>query len=268
MSFECSLKAKIWSAVVNAMSGMRDDMAFKFRQDGLDVRQYDVSHTLAIQCVLPKEVWESYSPLKEEIVLSVREMAKYLKRLKGGDVVVLKGELEKESKLLMGIRGVHGYRRFGLPVLAPDEDTKDPAPIKKFVADVKAKVSVPALEEAIADAESVVAGEKSKGATIGFFTIEARSKPERLVIWAAEEGTFRSSWYEFPSKVSLLDMECAGEKVRSMYGISQIKPVLAAAGLSNIVKMEFAEDFPIRFSYQLAFPGTLQFYIAPRVGGR
>jgi len=262
---DCAIKAKIWSAVVNAMSGMREEMLFKFKPDGLDVRQYDVSHTLCIQLNLPKEVWESYTPFEGDVVLSVREMAKYLKRLKGGDVVVLKGELEKESKLLMGIRGVHGFRRFGLAVLNPDEDTKDPPPIKKFVADVKAKVSVPALEEAIADAESVVSGEKTKGVATGFFSIEARSKPDRFVIWAAEEGTFRSSWYEFPPRVSLLDMECASEKIISMYGIAQIKPVLFGAGLSNIVKVEYAENFPVRFSYQLAFPGTLEFYIAPRI---
>lgn len=264
---DCAIKAKIWAAVVNAMAGMREEMCFKFQPKGLDIRQYDHSHTLCIQLSLPKEVWESYTPFDSPVVLNVVEMSRYLKRLKGGDVVVLKGELEKESKLLMGIRGAHGFRRFGLAVMEPDEDTKDPPEIRKFTADVKAKISTPALEEAIADVKTIVSGTgtKTKGGITGFFAIEARSKPERLVIWATEEGTFRSSWYEFPPNVSLLEVECSGEKVRSVYGVAQVEPVLSGASLSNIVKVEYAEDFPIRFSYQLAFPGRLEFYIAPRV---
>jgi len=214
---------------------------------------------------LPKESWESYTPVDAPISLSVQEMGRYLKRLKGGDVVVLKGELEKESKLLMGIRGVHGFRRFGLAVMEPEKDEKDPPEVKKFMADVKAKVSAPALDEAIADVEAVVGGTKTKGVITGDFVIDARSKPDRLVIWATEEGTFRSSWYEFQPKLGLLEMECSGDKVRARYGVPQIKPVLNGSSLSNIVKIEYAEDFPIRFSYQLAFPGKLEFYIAPRI---
>lgn len=261
---ECSINAKVWQSVVGILNEMRDEISFKFLPAGLDIRQIDLTHTVGCHMTLPKEIWESYTPVDEPILLSVLEMSRYLKRLKGGDIVVLKGDLEKESTLYLGIRGVHGFRRFGLPVMEVGEDNRDPAEIKKFVSDVKAKVAAPALAEAIADATAVVGGTK-KEITSGMFTVEARSKPNRLVIWATEEGTFRSSWYEFPDGQSLLEMECTSEKIRANYGIPQMKPVLNGAGLSNIVKVEYAEDFPIKFTYQLSFKGRLEFYIAPRI---
>jgi proliferating cell nuclear antigen len=247
------------------MAGMGDEMVFKFQPSGLNVRQFDPSHTVCIDLTLPKEVWDSYTPVDNPMLLKVRDISNYLKKLRSEDVVVLKGELEKESKLLMGVRGAYGFRRFGLLVMEPGEDNVDPPAIKMFTSDVKAKVAVPALQEAITDAGSAVSSTKTKGAVTGFFSIEARSKPERLVVWATEEGSFRSSWYEFQQNLGLLEMECAGEKIRSTYGLAQVKCVLSLPSLSNIIKVEYAEDFPIKFSYQLAFPGKLEFYLAPRV---
>lgn len=255
---KCSIDAKIWKAVATTMAMMKDKAAFKFTPDGLDIKQMDSSHTIMIHLNLPKTLWEEYTPFDEPIVLDVQEMKKYLRSLKTAQTIVLNAELEKESKLSMGVRGAYGFRKYGLAVMQVSEEENDPPTPKKIANDVKAKVASQALAEAVADAVTVSGDE-------GFFTIEGRSKPERLVVWATEEGTFRSSWYEFATDLSLMELECAAEKIRSTYGVAQMKVVLSGLTFSNIVKIEYGEDFPAKFTYQLAFPGELWFMVAPRV---
>jgi len=254
--------AKIWQSLCMILAKMKEKVKFKFAKPGLEIRTLDSSHTVLLDWLLPKEVFEQYETAPE-IVLDVQEAKRYLRSIGSKDKVVISADLESESKLQLGVRGRHGFRRFGLAVMSPTEEDADPPKVKSFVADVKAKISVPAFAEAYADAK-VVAGD------IGDLTLEARSKPERFVIWATEEGTFRSSWYEFTPDISLLEMECTGDKVRAHYGVAQLAIVLLGKAFSNIMLVEYAEDFPARFTYQLAFPGRLQFWVAPRVykGGK
>lgn len=255
---KCVIDAKIWKAVAMTMAMMRDEAAFKFEKDGLDIKQMDVSHTVMIHLRLPVSIWKGYTPVDFPIVLDVQEMKKYLRSLKSAQTITLSAELDSESRLNMGVKGRYGFRRFGLAVMEVEEDNKDPPTPKKFVSDVKAKVAVQALVEAVNDAETVVGDS-------GRLMFDGRSNPERLVVWAAEEGTFRSSWYEFYANQSLLEMECSGDKVRAGYGVPQMKVILSGAAFSNIVKVEYAEDFPVKFTYQLAFPGELWFMTAPRI---
>lgn len=246
------------------MAQLRDEIAFKFRPDGLDVYQMDPSHVGGVHLNLPLEIWEKYTSIDRPILLNVKDMDTYLKRLKSEDVVVLKGDLSVKPEMLMGIRGTHGFRRFGLAVMEPGDENEDPPLLKGLAFDVKAKISIPAFAEALADAEAVSGTGKEKS-ILGSFTIEARSKPERLVVWCSEEGTFKSSWYEFLPRVSLIDMECARDKVKSVYGALYMKPVVSANTLSNIMLMEYTEDYPVKFTCQLAFPGVLEFFAAPRI---
>lgn len=261
---KCVIDAKLWQSVVGCLKDIREDIAFKFQPNGLNIRQFDHTHTLVIDLMIPTGCWDEYTPVDFPMVLCVKDMSEYLKRLRAGDKVVLSGDLEKESKILMGIRSHYGFRRFGLTVMEVGEEEKDPPMIKKFMGDVKAKVATKALAEAMADAEGVVAT-KSRGEVTGHFTIEGRSKPERLIVWSTEEGTLKSSWYEFTQSLGLLEMECSGDKIRGMYGIAQVKAVLLGGALSNIVWLGYADSLPIKFSYQLAFPGHLEYWVAPRV---
>jgi len=255
---KCVVDAKIWQTISLMLAKMRVEVAFKFREEGLDIRQMDSSRTIMVHLILPKEVWKEYTPLDRPILLDVQEMKKYLRSVKTAESIVLSADLGRESKLMMGVRGKYGFRNFGLAVMEPSEENKDPPVVRKFVSDVKVKVASQALAEAAADAK-VVAGDE------GFFAIEARSKPERFVVWAMEEGTFRSSWYDFHEDLSLMEMECNADKIRSAYGVPHIEVVLSGRALSNVVLIEYAEDFPAKFTYQLAFPGKLEFVIAPRV---
>ena len=255
---KCVIDAKVWKAVSTTMDMVKDDAAFKFTPEGLDIKQMDTSHTIMIHLAIAKQCWREYTPLDSPIVLSAREMKKYLRSLKSAETITLSGDLKNESVLSMGVKGKYGFRKYGLAVMEVSEEEKDPPTPRKFVSDVKAKVSSQALVEAVADATTVSGDE-------GFFTIDGRSKPERLVVWSAEEGTFKSSWYEFYPDLGLMEMECAAEKIRSIYGVAQMKVVLSGVAFSNIVKIEYAEDFPAKFTYQLAFPGELWFMVAPRV---
>lgn len=255
---KCSIDAKVWKSVALTMAMMKDKAAFKFTDKGLDIKQMDSSHTIMVHMALPRQVWNGYTPVDFPIVLDVQEMKKYLRSLKSAQTITLSAELDKESRLNMGVKGRYGFRRFGLAVMEVEEEEKDPPTPQKFVSDVKAKVATQALLEAVSDAETVV-GDSGK------FTFDGRNNPERLVLWTTEEGTFRSSWYEFYQDQSLLEMECSGDKVRAGYGVPQMKVALSGAAFSNIVKVEYAEDFPLKLTYQLAFPGTLWFMLAPRV---
>lgn len=272
---KCTIEAWKWKKILQAAYMMKGEVVFNFEKEGLRIRTFDDTHTMVMEMRMPASVWKEYEPIGEPIKLSVTEMLKRITgKLEPTHLIDLICDLKTSSQFKSDLMSIYGHRIFGVPVLhVLEELDKEPAPVRKFVADVKAKVVASALEQAVIDAGHVtgLAGKraKAKEKVGGYFFMEGRREPDRFVVWVTEPGTFNSSWNEFEEPLSLLELEVGSAKVKSCYGVVQVRDICRAGmPFSDVCLIQFAENLPAKITFQLPFEGVLEFFVAPRIEGR
>lgn len=257
---QCEMEFWLFNKIVNALAVIKDEVVLNFTKEGLKVRMMDEPKVILMHMEIPAEAFKSYEPLGELVKISMSYLKKRLRgNIKDVNVAAIEVDLMKSNQFKIDIATPHGHRVVGVPIFADlTEDEKIPIPKLQKVrkSDATVKLFMNAISDAAGDAEHV---DKA-------CHFEARSDPDRFVIWAMKAGDFISSWTEFEDGKSMMGLKTDFPKVRTGVPLAYLKAVLVAGSpFSDVARVGFSDDFPVVLDLQLPFEGILKFTIAPWV---
>jgi len=260
------MDAGIFRHIVASAHQFKDEVVFRFEKERMILHTVDEGHVCMMHLEMPRELFKVYEPENEPIKVSVADLRNYLAGpLKEGTVIDLSSDIKKEPKINVGIKSLYGFRKFGTPWIALEEEDKDVRDPKLGMTEVTAKVDAVALKLGVEDAGKL-GGKTKKGEYTGANTcfIEARRNPDRFVVWSLIEGTFQSSWNELAADQALFELNIVQDQVRAEYSIERLLTILKAGiQFSEVCKVSFSTDWPIRIGFELPFEGDLHFWTTP-----
>ena len=239
----------------------RSDVVLNFKKNGLLIRHTDQQKARLLHLEIPASVWRKYEPCPEPLKIPVFGKRGLYKRLTGGksvNLVTLRANLKESNQLKIDLANPYGHRVMGFPIFDLEEGDEVPDLPDHFkLVEAKIKVFVEAMKNAVEDAKKI--------GVISCY-LEARRNPDRFVVWSMEKGTFNSTWSEFYEGMSMMGMELDADKVRTSMGVELLRGALtAAAPLTDVVLLEFANDFPLKMTFQLPFEGRFEVMLAPYI---
>jgi len=148
----------------------------------------------------------------------------------------------------MTIKGRY-TRSFNMPTL---EAVEEEVPTPKVAFNVEAKLTTDGLSQAIEDANLVSDH------------VKIEIDQEKITMRAT--GDLMGATIEMKKgSDALLDLQ-AKEPSKATFSLSYLSEIVkAAAATSDIAKIEFSTDMPIRIDFQQPKEGKLTFYLAPRI---
>jgi proliferating cell nuclear antigen len=245
--FKASLKDV--GLLVNSISTIAeliDEGVFKLSKDGISLLASDRAMVAAVDFKISSSAFEEYEIDKEQTIgLDIPNFLSVLKRASAKDKATF---TLQDSKLEIVLEN-SSRRRFVLPLL---ELSQEEVPrIDQLEFSTKANISSDVLESGIADAE-VVADAVVFEASPSSFSMKA-------------EGDISSTQLELEKgSEGLRELKAAGS-VRARYPLDYLKKMIKAAKLSDSVLLEWAQDYPIKLSFEVEGKLSLSFVLAPRV---
>lgn len=125
-------KKEIWQGIINKLIGLRNDVALKFTQNGIEMRLTDEGSVALVEHTVKKNAFDNYS-ISHEITIGV-DLTKLQKHIKAytGDLtvtndkskLVFKGESGKTSR--MGLLDNSLYNDVKIPTMPFEVQTKTP----------------------------------------------------------------------------------------------------------------------------------------------
>ena len=239
--------AKLWKNIVDALSGLVDELVFIADENSLHARAMDPSHVAMVDFELPKAAFSEYDCSGEiKLGINLEDMSRIMRRAGGGDALELSLDPEK-NKLNVTFKGT-SIRTFHIGLLdLTHEET--PVPSIKFNAEIKMTADV--LKEALKDAE-VVSDH-----------VEVGVSPDELEINAAgDTGGVEVKLDK--SSDALLELNVT-EKSKAMYALSYLTDMMKAATASDTVTVQFSANMPIKLEFNIIGGGRLTYWLAPRI---
>ncbi|MGQ9721116.1 MAG: proliferating cell nuclear antigen (pcna) [Candidatus Jordarchaeum sp.] len=248
MSFKFAFTdAKLWKNIVDALSGLVDEVVFIADENSLHARAMDPSHVAMVDFELPKSAFSEYKCGGEvKLGINLEDMSRIMRRAGGGDELVLSLDPEK-NKLNVTFKGT-SMRTFHIGLLDLSHE-ETPVPSIKFNTEIK--MTADALKEALKDAEVVS----------DHVTVEA--SPKELEISAAgDTGGVEVKLDK--SSDALLELN-AIENSSAMYALSYLMDMMKAAAASDTVTVQFSTGMPIKLEFNIIGGGRLTYWLAPRI---
>lgn len=238
-------ESRLLKEPVSILSDLVNDVQFKIDKDKLEIVATDPANVvLAVFKLLSSAFVEYQVENKEVICVSLDNLNKILRRLKGNDTLTL--ELDKKrNKLKVEMMG-DSQRLFSLSLIDIEEKEQH-IPELEFKSNVVMNSKM--LEEAVEDvgivAESVAFG----------------LSKERMTIKG--EGNLSNAHVEF---LKNQNMEIITEdNILAKYSIEYLKKLIKGGKLSDKVIIRWNSDYPLKLEYNVLDKLTLSFILAPRI---
>ena len=154
--------------------------------------------------------------------------------------------MRKKNKLQINIVG-ESARRFNLALINLDEKEQK---LPDLTFPVKIYISTDVFNESIEDI----------GVIADSLTLTA--EPEKLIL--ESESNLHSARVEIPSDGNTA-IELKGSAVTAKYSLEYLKKMIKASKLTDKVKIEFSNDYPLKLDYLVKDRMNLSFILAPRV---
>lgn len=238
-----------------------DEVQLWIRQDGMAVRQMDVSRVSLTNCFLPKAYFKQLVEGKKvkEIRVSVRDFKAVINRVSSKDV--LEVGVNKEGRVAVSLVG-RRLRNFSIPFYElEDVERRGPTSTMK----VKVKTALEGLSTVIEDADTITSiKEKKREAWKGTVTFSSVSTGLRLEASSdtgeyKTEGMLSSGW-------DLMQFE--GETgLKTTVALIHIVPIIKMIEkVTKVVQLEFATNMPLHIIAELPLKGAVcEYWIAPRI---
>ena len=229
-------KAGVFIDAINIISELVSEIRMKFNADGLKIVAIDPTNAAMLLFKLPATAFTHYEVGQEEAIgISLDDFKQVLRRgkqeslsleTKEDKLYVYFGEAKKNFVLsLMDIEG---------------EERKEPE--LKF--NVNLKIDASKFQEAIEDC-SVVS--------------------DSILFSLGEKGFILDSKSSLHSASVRLLSEGFSDAIKSRYSLDYLQKMAKAARLSDEVRIQFSNDYPLRLYYLTPEKAELSFILAPRV---
>ena len=231
---------------VSIISEIVNEVKFKFDSDKIELTALDPAKISLVNFKLLSSAFVEYDvPENTQLSLSLESLKSVLGRAKPSDT--LKIELDKDKNSLKFQLKGETTRTFHIALLDLEEEEKK-IPDLSFPL----KINMPSsnLNDAIEDI-SVIAD------AVAFV-----AHKDKLIMEA--ESSVNSAKVEIPSGENTL-INLTGDSVKSRYGVEYLKKFLKASKLSEVVSVEFGQDYPLKLVYKIQDRLELSFIMAPRV---
>ena len=231
---------------VSIISEIVNEVKFKFDSDKIELTALDPAKISLVNFKLLSSAFVEYDvPENTQLSISLESLKSVLGRTKPSDT--LKIELDKDkNSLKVQLKG-ETTRTFHIALLELEEEEKK-IPDLSFPL----KINMPSsnLNDAIEDI-SVIAD------AVAFV-----AHKDKLIMEA--ESSVNSAKVEIPNRENTL-INLTGDSVKSRYGVEYLKKFLKASKLSEVVSVEFGQDYPLKLVYKIQDRLELSFIMAPRV---
>ncbi len=243
-----SLKTKNSKQLLNFFATaniLTDEATIQLTPENLNIRMMDPSRVAMIDAFLGKNVFEEYvCEQPQKIAVNMNEFLKILKR--AGKEDQTKIALTPKNRLEVTFIGQNN-RQFTLPLLEPDENS---IPIPKINFNTTAKLVASGLNMLVEDAQLVTDH------------VQFQSEPDTLKMQG--NGDLMTLNSTLQKGNTLLELEVK-EPSKATYSLSYISEIMkAATTLSDLAKLEFASDMPLKLDFLLQ-DACLTFFLAPRI---
>ena len=231
---------------VSIISEIVNEVKFKFDSDKIELTALDPAKISLVNFKLLSSAFVEYDvPENTQLSISLESLKSVLGRTKPSDT--LKIELDKDKNSLKFQLKGETTRTFHIALLDLEEEEKK-IPDLSFPL----KINMPSsnLNDAIEDI-SVIAD------AVAFV-----AHKDKLIMEA--ESSVNSAKVEIPNSENTL-INLTGDSVKSRYGVEYLKKFLKASKLSEVVSVEFGQDYPLKLVYKIQDRLELSFIMAPRV---
>lgn len=230
---------------VDTIAQLVSEGNFKLKQDGIHLMATDRATVAVVNFKLDKKSFEEYSTDKDySIGLNIENLLQILRRAKSKDKIIL--EVGEEEKLKIKIQGKYP-RNFSLPLIDISEGEVPPINELDFPSKVQLKSSF--LEEGINDADIVSD------------YVAMRINPQGF--YMESKGDASNTRMELDK--DLISELKSQEEVKATYSLDYLKKIIKASKISDIVKIELGNDYPMRIDFNQPEKVSMSFILAPRV---
>jgi len=181
---------------------------------------------------------------EKTIGINLVNLTQILKRVKPTEILTL--ELDEERNRMHVILKGTTTKNFELSLLDIDE-REQKIPTLKFNAKIETNTLM--FNDAIEDMD-IIGDSLSLSASTNNFVIES-------------EGTISKGKVEITSDDETT-IQVGDKGVSSRYSIEYLKKIIKGSKLTNVVTLEFGQDYPLRTEYRVVDKLSLQFILAPR----
>lgn len=245
--FKATLKdVNLLTTAISTIAELIDEGVFKISKDGISLLASDRAMVAAVDFKISSSAFEKYEVDEEQSIgLDISNFLSVLKRAGAKD----KASFVLQDSRLEIILENSSKRKFVLPLL---ELSQEEVPrIDQLEFTTRAEVSSDVLESGIEDA-GVVAD-----------SVVFEASPSKFVMKA--EGDISSTQLELEKgNASLPELKVSGT-VKARYPLDYLEKILKASKLCDTVKLEWAQDYPIKLSFKVEDKLNLDFVLAPRV---
>ena len=238
---------KVFRESISVISELVLEARFSISKNGITLVAMDPANVaMVIFKLLPTMFTEFNLPEPVDIALNLNNLKQILKRVGPSDTLAL--EMQDNSKLKITIAG-STIRRFSLPIIAFDEKEQK-TPNLTFPTTITMPVDM--LSQAVDDA-SIVAD-----------SLILAADPKKFVVSAI--GDLNNAEIEISATDSRVQLVCeAKEGAKSRYSVEYLKKMISGSRVSDVVKVQFNKDYPLKLEYVATDKVLLSFILAPRV---
>ena len=236
---------KYFKESVSIISDLVSEVKIKVNSDGLEIIAMDPANVAMVIFKLLSSCFIQFEVKKnEEVSINLNNLRQILRRAKGDDKLILETEDDKLKILLKS----DSARSFSIPLLElDDKEQRVPDLNFPFTVIMNSENLTEAIEDVSVVAESVTfLGEKD------LLSIKA-------------EGDLSKAFIEIKSNEHTNIKADKTDKFKAKYSLEYLKKMITAGKLSEVVKLQFNSDYPLKLEYKVTDKLLMSFILAPRV---
>ncbi len=234
--------AKAFSAVLDVLGSLVDDVLFNFSSEGLTIKALDPAKVALIIVNIPADAFLSYKVEGElSVGINLASLTKSLPTMKKMDKLIFRADEEHYEVIIEGVT-TKRYKFRSIEVSAAE------VPEINIDFKVRALVIASAFKSAVKDLKGVES-----------IVFEAPNDQD-LYLKASAGGAQAKL-----SKVagSILEMEVK-EPSRCVYDEDYINRILKLVGVTENIEIKFGNDLPLNLYFALVGGGSAEYLLAPK----
>ena len=242
----------IFKDSISAISELIDEGKLRFDKEGLKIKETDPTMISMVDFNFSKKNFSDYDVMESRgLAISISQLNQILRRLNADNKLKIECMKDKNTFDLIILGGAN-VKKFSIPILEL-ENKKIPNINLDFetVVEINKKI----LSEVILDAGVVgetlsFAADKDK---LYFFSQDDMNKVEMDMDKKNEDIYF----FSFTSSL---------DKLKSKYSLEYLKKIEKGGKLSDAVKLEFGNDYPLKMTFENKDKSvSISYVLAPRV---